>query len=226
MTRHADPRGAAPSRVPRGQGREALLGALVRVAARDGLDAVRHRSVAAEASVTHGLATYHFASRDEMVREALVWATRRALEQSGIGEVGETLETFGASIPARIADDPGNAGFQFELAIEGHAGPSSGPRSDGSTISTSRLSVAFSPHTVRETTPPSQGSCSPLWTGSCCSSWSTATADRPRSVSRGCGVFSSCSASRRPPSPIGEADAWTARGQAPAPGPRRAATSS
>lgn len=109
----------AVPRPPRGRGREALLDALVRVAARDGLDAVTHRSVAAEAGVTHGLATYHFASRDEMVREALVWATRRAVERTGIGEIGETLDTFGASIPARIADDTGNAGFQFELAVEG-----------------------------------------------------------------------------------------------------------
>lgn len=108
-----------PGRVPRGQGREALLEALVRVAGREGLDAVTHRSVAAEAGVTHGLATYHFATRDDMVREALVWATRRAVERTGIGVIGETLDTFGASIPARIADDPENAGFQFELAIEG-----------------------------------------------------------------------------------------------------------
>jgi DNA-binding transcriptional regulator YbjK len=54
---------STPTRVPRGRGREALLAALVRVAGRDGLDAVTHRSVAAEAGVTHGLATYHFASR-------------------------------------------------------------------------------------------------------------------------------------------------------------------
>jgi DNA-binding transcriptional regulator YbjK len=111
--------GGAGSRPSRGEGREALLDALVRIASRDGLDAVTHRSVAAEAGVTHGLATYHFATLDDMVREALVWATRRAIERTGIGDIGETLDAFCASIPARIADDPENARFQYELAIEG-----------------------------------------------------------------------------------------------------------
>lgn len=114
------------ARPPRGQGREALLEALVRVAARDGLDAVTHRSVAAEAGVTHGLATYHFASRDEMVHEALVWAARGAMERTRLGEVGETLDDFAAAVPERIAEDPGNAGFQFELAIEGTRRPELG----------------------------------------------------------------------------------------------------
>lgn len=114
------------SRPPRGQGREALLEALVRVAARDGLDAVTHRSVAAEAGVTHGLATYHFASRDEMVHEALIWATRGAMERTQLGEVGQTLDDFAAAVPGRIAEDPGNAGFQFELAIEGTRRPELG----------------------------------------------------------------------------------------------------
>lgn len=114
---------AATRRPPRGRGREALLEALVRVARRDGLDAVTHRSVAAEAGVTHGLATYHFASRDEMVHEALLWATRRSIERTRIGEAGETLDDFAAEVPHRIDDDPGNAAFQFEIAIEGTRRP-------------------------------------------------------------------------------------------------------
>jgi AcrR family transcriptional regulator len=122
MATRPSTKGAA-GRARRGDGREALLAALVRVAARDGLDAVTHRSVAAEAGVTHGLASYHFSTRDEMIQEALVWATRQALERTGLAEVGRTLADFGRELPERIADDPGNAGFQFGLAIEGTRRP-------------------------------------------------------------------------------------------------------
>lgn len=111
------------ARVPRGHGREALLAALIRVAGRDGLDAVTHRSVAAEAGVTHGLATYHFASRDEMVQEALVWATREAIDDSRLDDPGDSLADFVRDLPRHIAGDPDNAAFQFRIALEGRRLP-------------------------------------------------------------------------------------------------------
>jgi DNA-binding transcriptional regulator YbjK len=95
----------------------------VRVAGREGLAAVTHRSVAAEAGVTHGLASYHFASRDEMVHEALVWATGKAMAETRIGEPGASLAQFAEELSQRIADDPGNARFQFEIALEGRNRP-------------------------------------------------------------------------------------------------------
>jgi AcrR family transcriptional regulator len=39
-------------------------------------DGVTFRSVAQEAGVTHGLASYHFRTRDEMIGEAPTWATK------------------------------------------------------------------------------------------------------------------------------------------------------
>jgi AcrR family transcriptional regulator len=117
---------STPIRVPRGRGREALLAALVRVAGRDGLDGVTHRSVAVEAGVTHGLATYHFASRDDMVSEALVWATRRAIEDSRLAEAGTSLDDFARDVPRHIAANPDNAAFQFETALEGRRRPDIG----------------------------------------------------------------------------------------------------
>lgn len=50
--------------------RRALLDAALRIIARGGVEAVTHRSVAAEAGVSRGATTYHFASRDEIVLEA------------------------------------------------------------------------------------------------------------------------------------------------------------
>ncbi len=58
----------------RGRGttrRTALLEATLRVVARDGPHAASHRAVAAEAGVPLGSTTYYFASREDMLVEAL-----------------------------------------------------------------------------------------------------------------------------------------------------------
>jgi AcrR family transcriptional regulator len=106
-----------PARVPRGSGRDALCAALVRVVARDGLDGVTFRSVAAEAGVTHGLASYHFGTRDEMIREALSWATRRAIQQSDLGADAATIDAFATLVPQMIDEHPDESLFQFHLAL-------------------------------------------------------------------------------------------------------------
>jgi AcrR family transcriptional regulator len=105
------------ARLPRGAGRDALCGALVRVVARDGLDAVTFRSVAAEAGVTHGLASYHFGTREEMIVEALTWAVAHALEASRLGGEADSLETFAADVPGLIAEAADEATFQFRLLL-------------------------------------------------------------------------------------------------------------
>jgi AcrR family transcriptional regulator len=104
--------------VQRGEGREALCRALVRVVARDGLDGVTFRSVAAEAGVTHGLASYHFGTREAMIHEALTWAARHAILESRISDNAETLGDFASDLPALIHGAPEEAVFQFDLALE------------------------------------------------------------------------------------------------------------
>lgn len=108
---------SARARLPRGAGRDALCEALVRVVARDGLDAVTFRSVAAEAGVTHGLASYHFGTREEMVVEALTWAVAHALEASRLGGEADSLGTFAIDVPGLIAEAPDEATFQFRLLL-------------------------------------------------------------------------------------------------------------
>ena len=106
-----------PARVPRGSGRDALCAALVRIVARDGLDGVTFRSVAAEARVTHGLASYHFGTRDEMIRAALSWATRRAIQQSDLRADAATIDAFASLVPQMIDEHPDESLFQFHLAL-------------------------------------------------------------------------------------------------------------
>ncbi|HJU48324.1 MAG TPA: TetR family transcriptional regulator [Gaiellaceae bacterium] len=104
-------------RVPRGGGRDALCAALIRIVAREGIERVTFRSVAAEAGVTHGLASYHFGSREEMIHEALRWAESRAIEQSRIGGGAGDLVTFAADVPRMVAEHPEEHIFQFDLAL-------------------------------------------------------------------------------------------------------------
>src|SRR5262245_49236743 len=60
--------------------REAILDAALALIAAKGVEAVTHRSVAAEAEVPLGSTTYYFASRDELVREAFRRYVTRELE--------------------------------------------------------------------------------------------------------------------------------------------------
>ena len=65
--RRRAPTRAAEAPLPR---REAILDAALALIAARGLEALTHRSVATAAGVALGSTTYHFASRDELVREA------------------------------------------------------------------------------------------------------------------------------------------------------------
>jgi AcrR family transcriptional regulator len=114
----------APRTAPRrGQGRQALLEAIVRIVTRQGLDGLTFRAVAAEAGVTHGLASYHFPSREAMVAEALAWETEQSIELSRLESQTGRLEDLASEVPSLIARDPDGAAFQFAMALEGRKRP-------------------------------------------------------------------------------------------------------
>jgi TetR/AcrR family transcriptional regulator, regulator of biofilm formation and stress response len=106
----------APERVPRGEAREALCAALVRVVARSGLDGVTYRSVAKEAGLSHGAASYHFATRDEMIQEALLWASRHSIQTSRIAVSGD-LDDLAGDLGQLMTDFPEESMFSFELVL-------------------------------------------------------------------------------------------------------------
>ena len=113
----------SPRTILRGEGRDALCEALARIVARDGLDGVTFRSVAAEAGVTHGLASYHFGNRETMIVEALTWAVRESIQRGRLGQDTATLDEFAADVPALMAEQPQEAVFQFQLALEAQRRP-------------------------------------------------------------------------------------------------------
>jgi len=103
----------------RGDGRQALIEALVRVAARERLTKVSYRSVAAEAGVTHGLVRHHFGTLDAMIEEALGWAAEEAVIGSGLRVEDDRPESLAANLAELIEEDPEHAAFQFEVILEG-----------------------------------------------------------------------------------------------------------
>jgi DNA-binding transcriptional regulator YbjK len=95
------PRSSPPR--PRGAARrEALLQATLRVLADAGADSVTHRAIAAEAGLPLASTTYHFASKEELLTEALRFASERDLSRlHAAAAVPANGPTPG---PAQIAD--------------------------------------------------------------------------------------------------------------------------
>jgi hypothetical protein len=73
--------------------------------------------------VTHGLASYHFGNRETMIVEALTWAVRESIQRGRLGEDAGTLQEFAADVPALMAEQPQEAVFQFQLALEAQRRP-------------------------------------------------------------------------------------------------------
>ena len=61
--------------------REAIVAATVRIVAREGVAAVTHRRVAAEAGVALSSTTWHFATKADILEAALHWTARREVDR-------------------------------------------------------------------------------------------------------------------------------------------------
>lgn len=119
-----EPANRKPGRsVARGKGREALCRALPRVVARDGFDGVTFRAVAAEAGVTHGLASYHFGTRESMIHEALKWAVENTIEATHLRAPVDNIKYFAADVPRALSQRPEDAVFQFDVLLRALRNP-------------------------------------------------------------------------------------------------------
>ena len=78
------PRAAASRRI-----RAAIVAATVRIVAREGVAAVTHRRVAAEAEVALSSTTWHFATKADILEAALHWTARHEVER--IGAIADRL---------------------------------------------------------------------------------------------------------------------------------------
>jgi DNA-binding transcriptional regulator YbjK len=81
--------------------RDAIVAATVRIVAREGVAAVTHRRLAAEAGVSLSSTTWHFAAKADILEAALRWTARR--EVARIAEIAARLE--GDFDPAAWAEE-------------------------------------------------------------------------------------------------------------------------
>jgi DNA-binding transcriptional regulator YbjK len=68
---------------------DAIVAATVQIVAREGVAAVTHRRLAAEAGVSLSSTTWHFATKTEILMAALSWTAER--EVARIGEIADRL---------------------------------------------------------------------------------------------------------------------------------------
>jgi DNA-binding transcriptional regulator YbjK len=96
-TAAAPGRRASPDEV-----RQAIIGATVRIVGRGGVAAVTHRAVAREAGVSLSSTTYHFASKGDIVDEALREVARREIAQAT--QAARALEALGPFDPDALVE--------------------------------------------------------------------------------------------------------------------------
>src|SRR5690349_765443 len=72
--------------------RDAIVAATVRIVAREGVSAVTHRRVAAEAGVSLSSTTWHYATKGDILEAALVWSAEH--EVARIAAIADHLGTF------------------------------------------------------------------------------------------------------------------------------------
>jgi DNA-binding transcriptional regulator YbjK len=85
--------------------REAIVAATVRIVARDGVAAVSHRRVAAEAGVALSSTTWHFAAKTDILEAALRWTASQEVER--IRAIASRLDGTGFD-PSAWGDELGD----------------------------------------------------------------------------------------------------------------------
>jgi DNA-binding transcriptional regulator YbjK len=107
--------------------REEILRATLRLIGERGADAVTHRAVAEEAGVPLSATTYYFASKEQLLEQALLLAAREeterlerlVLEIAPLSlSVDEWAAAVGGQIAGDVAADPAKHVALFELGLE------------------------------------------------------------------------------------------------------------
>lgn len=110
-------------RLPYGDGRDALLSAVIDVVAEKGLRGVTYRSVAARAGVNHTLVTHHFGSVEGLLTATMEWAVQRSIDETGLARIADFDGKFADALMATVSAEPELQLFQFEMLLEARRKP-------------------------------------------------------------------------------------------------------
>ena len=108
--------GRKASRQGSEQRRQAILDAAMRLIVRDGVRAVRHRAVAAEAQVPLSATTYYFKDIDDLITDTFALFVERNAE--ALSAFWSSVEGDLQEMAAVLADDPGARGSLVERIVE------------------------------------------------------------------------------------------------------------
>jgi len=111
------------ARLPYGDGREALLAAVIALVGEKGLRGVTYRAVAARAGVNHTLVTHHFGSIEGLLAATMEWAVQRSIEETGLERIVDFDDNFADSLIATVSAEPELQLFQFEMLLESRRNP-------------------------------------------------------------------------------------------------------
>ena len=110
-------------KLPYGDGRDALLSAVLDVVAEKGLRGASYRSVAARAGVNHALITHHFGSMEGLLAATMEWSVQRSIQETGLSGLAEPDGNFADSLIATVSAEPELQLFQFEMVLESRRNP-------------------------------------------------------------------------------------------------------
>lgn len=110
-------------RVPQAERRQHLLESAFAVAARDGLDGVTIRAVAAEAGLSHGLVIFHFGSKEGLLHALLNWMLEttmvRPAEHAAQSQPSTRLLAAIGGETAELVDRQAYTNLLFEFWVHG-----------------------------------------------------------------------------------------------------------
>lgn len=113
----------ASERLPYGEGREALISAVMRIVAAKGLRGVTYRGVAAEAGVNHNLISHHFGSIETLLNATMKRAVERAIENTELVLFADLDERYADALITSVSAEPEVHLFQFEMLMEARRHP-------------------------------------------------------------------------------------------------------
>lgn len=112
-----------PRKITYGDGRDALLAAVVEVVAEKGLRGVTYRAVAARAGVNHTLVTHHFGSIEGLLLATMEWAVQRSISETQLEHIADLHGRFADALMTAVSSEPELQLFQFEMLLEARRKP-------------------------------------------------------------------------------------------------------
>ncbi|MFD1376682.1 TetR/AcrR family transcriptional regulator [Micrococcus antarcticus] len=106
-----------------GEGREALMSAVMRIVAAKGLRGVTYRAVAGVAGVNHNLISHHFGSIETLLTATMEWAIQRSIENTELALFADLNEHYADALIASVTAEPEVHMFQFEMLLEARRRP-------------------------------------------------------------------------------------------------------